>query len=95
MAVMVAVPVAMVVTVPAETVAILLLDDVHVAVEVTSEVLPFTVVPEAVKVTVWPVAARRDTGEMVMLAIESPDVKKPGHPLSSIRETTAIANAPR
>ena len=76
LAVMVVVPVATVVATPALTVATPPLEEVHFAEEVTSFEAPLTVVPEAVKFTVWPVADRREVGETVRLAMESPEVKK-------------------
>jgi hypothetical protein len=93
-AVIVAVPAATVVTVPPLTVRTLAFDEVHLAVEDTSLASPFTVVPDAVRVTVCPAAATKEPGEIVMLAMESPEVKKPEHPASSIKQITATAKKP-
>src|SRR5262249_8237413 len=69
-------------------------DEVHVADEVTSLESPLTVVPVAVNMMVLPVAESRETGETVILAIESPEEKKPGHPASNIKPITATTKRP-
>ena len=92
-AVIVAVPAATVVTVPALTVATDAFDVLHFAEDVTSFVAPFTVVPDAVRATVCPEAETKDPGEIVIEAIASPEVKKPGHAHSGNKKIVAIDKA--
>jgi hypothetical protein len=94
LAVMEALPTATAVATPAETVAVALFEEVHLAVAVTSLESPFTVVPVAVKFMVSPMAARRETGEIAKVAMESPDEKKPEQPANSIKQITATATKP-
>jgi hypothetical protein len=74
-------------TPPLAMVATPVFDDDHVADEVTSWVVPFTVVPVAVKFMVCPVAAKKEPGLMVRLAMELPEVKKSPHPARSVAST--------
>jgi hypothetical protein len=45
-------------------------------------------------VTVFPAAETKEPGEIVRLAMESPEVKKPEHPAKSIKQVTATAKKP-
>jgi len=87
-AVIVAVPAATVVTVATDA-----FDVLHFAEDVTSFVAPFTVVPDAVRATVCPEAETKDPGEIVIEAIASPEVKKPGHAHSGNKKIVAIDKA--
>ena len=89
-AVITAVPAPTVVTLPALTVATLLFDVVHFAVEVTSLESPFTVVPVAVKLMVSPLAETTAEGDTDTVAIASPEVKKLLHEENSRDRRTML-----